>query len=120
MIVTAFEAAAGTRYSADAIAFLQRRLPHVRFVWLLGADNLATLHRWQEWRLIMRRMPVAVVNRPGASMAALSSPAARAFQSARLPESAARRLASAEPPAWVFLHGPLNSASSTALRAFHG
>ncbi|RAI00770.1 nicotinic acid mononucleotide adenylyltransferase [Acuticoccus sediminis] len=117
MTVTAFEAAAGIRYSADAILYLKRRFPAVRFIWLMGADNLATLHRWQEWKLIMRSVPVAVVDRPGASLAAISSTAARAFASARRPESQAGALARATPPAWVFLHAPLNSASSTALRA---
>ncbi len=117
MTVTAFEAGAGIRYSADAIAYLQRRFPSVRFVWLIGADNLATLHRWQGWRRIMRSVPVAVVDRPGASLAAISSPAARAFASARRPENQAGALARQTPPAWVFLHAPLNPASSTALRA---
>lgn len=116
MVVTAFEAAAGIRYSADAVVFLQRRYPAVRFVWLMGADNLATLHRWQKWREIMRRVPVAVVNRPGASMAAMSSPAARAFAAARRPEEQAGAIADAQAPAWVFLHAPLNPLSSTQLR----
>lgn len=120
MIVTAFEAAAGIRYSADAIRYVRARYPAVRFVWLMGADNLATLHRWQEWRTIMRAMPVAVVNRPGASMAALSSPAARAFWSVRLPEAEAAALPGATPPAWTFLHARLNPLSSTALRASRG
>ncbi|WP_371747309.1 nicotinate-nucleotide adenylyltransferase [Acuticoccus sp. I52.16.1] len=116
MIVTAFEAAAGVRYSADAIGYLTRRYPAVRFVWLMGADNLATLHRWQGWRRIVRTVPVAVVDRPGASLPAISSTAARAFAAARRPESQAGALAWATPPAWVFLHAPLNPNSSTALR----
>lgn len=117
MVVTAFEAAAGLRYSADVILYLKRRYPTVRFVWLMGADNLATLHRWQEWRRIMRSVPVAVVDRPGATLSAVSAPAARAFAAARRPEIRAAALAGAPPPAWVFLHGRLNPISSTALRA---
>ena len=117
MVVTAFEASIGTRFSADAIAHAQRRFPAVRFVWLMGADNLATLHRWQKWQDIMRRVPVAVINRPGASMAALSSPAARAFARARRPEADAGALADMVAPAWVFLHGPLEPLSSTVLRS---
>ncbi|MGX1306969.1 nicotinate-nucleotide adenylyltransferase [Amorphus suaedae] len=116
MVVTAFEASYNFRYTADTIAFMRRRLPTVKFVWLMGADNLATLHRWQKWREIMQLVPVAVVDRPGASMSVMSSPAARAFAAARLPETQAAALPGAAPPAWTFLHGPLDPTSSTAMR----
>ncbi|WMS42676.1 nicotinate-nucleotide adenylyltransferase [Acuticoccus sp. MNP-M23] len=117
MKVTAFEAAIGTRYSADTIRFLESRYPTVRFVWLMGADNLADFHRWQEWREIMGRVPVGVVDRPGASRSALYAPAARAFAASRLLEGDAAALPFRAPPAWVFLHGPLEPLSSTVLRA---
>ncbi|MDQ0314627.1 nicotinate-nucleotide adenylyltransferase [Amorphus orientalis] len=116
MVVTAFEANYNFRYTADTIAFVCRRFPSVRFVWLMGADNLATLHRWQKWRDILRLVPVAVVDRPGASMAVMSSPASRAFGGARVPESQAAALPGSAPPAWTFLHVPLDPTSSTAMR----
>jgi nicotinate-nucleotide adenylyltransferase len=116
MVVTAFEAAIGTRFTAEVVSYAKARRPDLRFVWLMGADNLATLHRWQRWRDIMRQVPVAVVDRPGARMAAVSAPAARAFAAARLPEHSAARLAATRPPAWVFLHVPLDPTSSTRLR----
>lgn len=116
MVVTAFEANYNFRYTADTIAFMRRRFPTVKFVWLMGADNLATLHRWQKWREIMKLVPVAVVDRPGASMSVMSAPAAQAFAGARLPESQATALAGAVPPTWTFLHGPLDPTSSTAMR----
>jgi len=117
MAVTGFEAAIGTRYTAEAVEYAVRRYPAVRFVWLMGADNLATLHRWQRWRDIVRSVPVAVVDRPGASTAVLSAPAARAFCAARIPERDAPLLADMRPPAWVFLHVPRDPTSSTLLRA---
>ncbi|MEM9224051.1 MAG: nicotinate-nucleotide adenylyltransferase [Pseudomonadota bacterium] len=120
MVVTAFEAAIGTSFSADAISYAKRRLPAAKLVWLMGADNLASLHRWQKWRNIMNLLPVAVIDRPGASMAALNSVAARAFAAARRPEEQARSIADATPPAWVFLHVPLEPVSSTALRTQNG
>lgn len=116
MVVTAFEATIGTRYTADTIRYLKRRYPTVRFVWLMGADNLGSLHRWQKWQDIMRQVPVAVVDRPGASMTVLSSPAARTYAGARVPESQAAALPHMPPPAWTFLHVPLDPSSSTALR----
>jgi nicotinate-nucleotide adenylyltransferase len=114
--VTAFESGLGSPFTVDTLIFLQARRPGVRFVWLMGADNLAQFHRWQRWREIFARMPVAVVDRPGWHFAALASKAAQTFADARLPASDARRLAQMSAPAWTLLTGPLSPLSSTALR----
>ncbi len=116
IIVTDFEADLKTPYTASTLAFLKARNPLVRYVWIMGADNLATFHRWHHWREIFTTVPIAVVDRPGWRLKALASKAARAFASARLPESDAAGLASHPPPAWTFLTGPLSQVSSTALR----
>jgi nicotinate-nucleotide adenylyltransferase len=114
--VTGFESEIGSRYTADTLRYLKRRAPAARFVWIMGADNLAQLHRWRDWEEIAARVPILVVDRPGASFAALSSRAAQALARWRRPERDALRLARLAPPAWIFLHGPRSSASSTALR----
>lgn len=114
--VTDLEARLGTRATADTIAALRRHYPQVRFVWLMGADNLAGFHRWGRWREIMRAVPVAVFARPGQRLPALTSPAARAFAGARLPLRLARTLGRADPPAWVWLTMPMRRDSSSALR----
>lgn len=115
--VFALESQLGTRFTIDTVRALKRRYPHVRFVWLMGADNLASFHRWRDWRGIMAALPVAVVARPGSSFAALSSPAARRFAGARIAPSRARGLAGRAPPAWTLLLARLDPTSSTALRA---
>jgi nicotinate-nucleotide adenylyltransferase len=117
--VTAFEAGLGTAYTAQTLAWLRRRLPEVRFVWLMGADNLASFHRWNDWRAIFRLMPVAVEDRPGWRYRALASPAAAYFARFRIAESKAAALPDLAPPAWCYLSGPLSKLSSTALRAAH-
>ncbi len=114
--VTDLEAAIGTRFTADTIAWLTRRFPGVRFVWIMGADNLAQFHLWQNWRDIAEQVPIAVVDRFGASYAAAASPAAQALASARIRERDARSLAERRPPAWVYLHGLKSPLSSTAIR----
>ncbi len=116
-VVTAFEAAHRIRYTADTLALLKRRRPNVRFVWIMGADSLATFDRWQNWQVIAGNFPVAIVDRPGASLSVLSAKMAQRFAWARLPEAAAAALPFRAPPAWVFLHGPRSAASSTLLRA---
>ena len=115
--VTDLEAAIGTRFTADTLAWLTRHFPAVRFVWIMGADNLAQFHLWQNWRDIAETVPIAVVDRFGASYAAASSPAAQALAAARIRESDARSLADRRPPAWVYLHGLKSQLSSTAIRA---
>ncbi|MBS0232330.1 MAG: nicotinate-nucleotide adenylyltransferase [Proteobacteria bacterium] len=116
MKITSFERELGTRYTAGTLSFLKRRYPAVRFVWIMGADNLASFHRWQHWRDIARTMPIAVVDRPGWRQAALSSPAAQALKRYRLPESEAASLAEEKPPVWLLLTIRLSGLSSTALR----
>ena len=92
------------------------RYPGVKFVWVMGADSLASFHRWRGWTQIMREVPVAVISRPWAGLKSRTSPAARRFAHARKPASAAATLPDQTAPAWVYLTGPLNFASSTALR----
>jgi nicotinate-nucleotide adenylyltransferase len=115
--VTGLEAVIGTRYTYDTLAYLSRRCRGVRFVWIMGADNLRSFVRWQRWQDIARLMPMAVVDRVGPSLYATGSVAAQALGRFRLPETAAPTLASRRPPAWIYLHGLKSPLSSTALRA---
>ena len=115
--VTSLEQALATRYTVDAIEALRRRFPKARLVWLMGSDNLAQFHLWRRWREIARRVPIAVIARPGFTVAALASPAARHLQAARLDPAKAAELADRTPPAWVFLEERHDPASSTAIRA---
>lgn len=73
--VTAIERELGTRYTADTLRALKALFPRRRFVWLMGADNLAQFHRWKNWRQLAREMPIAVIARPGYDDQALASPA---------------------------------------------
>ena len=114
--VTGFEAEMRSRYTWDTIRWLRRRAPGARFVWIMGADNLAQFHRWRHWREIADLVPILVVDRPGSTLRSLSSRASHALAPYRWPESAARRFARARAPAILFLHGPRSHLSSTSLR----
>ena len=116
MIVSGIETQIGTRYTIDTLRVLKARFPGVKVVWIRGADSLASFHRWRGWTQIMAEVPVAVVSRPWISLKSRSSPAARRFARSRLSSAQARGLPDTVPPAWVFLRGPLNFQSSTALR----
>jgi nicotinate-nucleotide adenylyltransferase len=114
--VSCLESVIGTRYTVDTINYLRRRVSGLRFVWIMGADNLAQFHRWQNWQRIASQMPIAVIDRPPSSFRALAAPAARALARYRVPENEAGRLADFRAPAWVFLTGLKMNLSSTGLR----
>jgi nicotinate-nucleotide adenylyltransferase len=118
--VMALEAALGTRYTVDTLTALKRRWPKVRFVWLMGADNLASFHRWRAWPRIMKLVPVAIFDRPRYSETGPRAKMALRFRAARHPERAARLLPDQAPPAWVFIHNPRHAQSATAIRAQGG
>jgi nicotinate-nucleotide adenylyltransferase len=115
--VTDFEADLGTSYTYATVNYVVRRCPGVRFVWIMGADNLRHFHRWQRWRDIASLVPIAVVDRLGPSLYSAAGVTGQALAWARLPESAARTLPDRSPPAWIYLHGLKSPLSSTALRA---
>ncbi|WP_342359776.1 nicotinate-nucleotide adenylyltransferase [Terrarubrum flagellatum] len=116
IVVTGVEKELGTHYTVDTIAALRRRAPGVKFVWLMGADNLIQFSRWGGWRQIASAIPIAVIDRPKSSLKSLRSRTALALSRWRVPESAASTLPRNRPPAWTFLHGRRSSLSSTALR----
>lgn len=115
--ITAFEEDLPSTFTAGTLSYLKLRYPGVRFVWLMGADNLATFHLWEQWRSIAGMMPIAVVDRPNWRLASMVSPAARFMSKFYMPEDQAGTLASTDAPTWTFLTGPLSDLSSTALRA---
>ena len=114
--VTDIEALTGTRATADTLTALQRLYPQVRFVWLMGADNLAQFHRWKDWRRIMDSVPVGVVARPGDRISARMSRAARVYAKYRIDGQARHLLGRAQAPAWCFVNVPMLDVSSTQLR----
>lgn len=118
--ITGVEATLGTRYTADTLRALTDLYPGVRFVWLMGSDNLASFHRWEDWQGIAARLPIGVLSRPGSQLKARFSPAARALAAARLPEGQSRLLGRLDAPRWCIVTLPLNPASSTAIRAKGG
>ena len=114
--VSCLESVIGTRYTMDTISYLRRRCSGVRFVWIMGADNLAQFHRWQSWQRIAEQVPIAVIDRPPDSFRALTSPAAQALAPYRIDEQNAGRVVNRRAPAWVFLTGMKSDISSTRLR----
>ena len=115
--VSGFERQLGSAFTCDLVAALVARCRGVHFVWLMGADSFTDLHLWKNWRMIAATVPMGVVDRPGSTLRAAHTRAAAVLVGRRLPERAAACLATAAPPAYVFLHGKRSPLSSTAIRA---
>ena len=115
IVVTDLERRLGTRYTVDTLTWLSRRC-RARFVWLIGADNLAQLPLWRGWRRLVRMVPIAVFDREPYSYVALAGRMASAYAEGRLEETRASVLAESPPPAWVYLRLRRHQTSSTAIR----
>jgi nicotinate-nucleotide adenylyltransferase len=115
--ISAVETALGTRYTVDTVRALCRRFRQTRFIWLMGADNLAGFHRWKQWRTIARTVPIAVLLRPGYTEARWNAPAALWFRPHRVGSASASRVPNRRPPALVIVTLPMDATSATALRA---
>ena len=70
--VSTIEAQLGTSFTADTLCALHQRFSAMRFVWLMGADNLSQIPRWRHWRGIFENTPVAVFARPSYSFRAIA------------------------------------------------
>ncbi len=118
--VTAIETALKTAYTAQTLERLKRRYPAIRFVWLMGSDNLGQIPRWKDWHKIFISTPIAVFTRPTYDSRALVGKAAHRFRRGRLPQTAIRRLSRQSTPVWAFLRFRRHSASATEIRARSG
>ncbi len=118
--VTDIECRLGTRFTADTVVALKRRFPAIRFVWLMGADNLLQIPKWDRWERIFSALPVAVFDRHPYTYRALTSRAAERFRAGRMTGGRIRALKTARPPAWAFLFYRRHPASATDIRQKSG
>jgi nicotinate-nucleotide adenylyltransferase len=115
VVVTDLERRTGTRYTVDTLRWLSQKC-RARFVWLIGADNMAQLPRWRRWQRLVCMVPIAVFDREPYSYVALAGRMASAYARGRVVERRAPVLVETQPPAWVYLRLRRHQASSTALR----
>lgn len=115
-----------TTNTADTLTLLSAMHPDTQFVWIMGADNLATFHKWNreehqvngkivpDWQYIMHNFPIAVMARPGQTEDALQSVAAQ--HGTQLHEENPKELGK-ESNGWSFINNPPLNISSTQILA---
>ena len=77
--VSDIEARMGSQFTAETLSRMLVRFKDCRFVWLMGADNLAQIHQWRRWQQIFHLLPIAIFDRPTYTYKALAAVAARRF-----------------------------------------
>lgn len=112
-----FEVREGTRFTIDTVQRLKQRFPQHRLIWLIGSDNLADLHRWRDWRKLLRELPIAVIRRPGYDRSAHAARAMGWLRRFVRPPGLARRWTEWSTPAIIFPRLPADPTSATAIRA---
>lgn len=117
LFVTDIEKEIGTQFTADTLAKLTKHMPETRFIWIMGADNLATFHHWDRWQTIVHTVPIAIFDRPGYSVSGLHSRFANCYAQSRLPK---HRLKHSKAPAWTFVTIPRHPGSATIIRRQKG
>lgn len=60
-------------YTNDTLTHLKEKYPQHEFSLIMGSDNLASLHKWKNYKLILRDHHIYVYPRPGYENADLAS-----------------------------------------------
>ncbi|MGA1582627.1 MAG: nicotinate (nicotinamide) nucleotide adenylyltransferase [Saprospiraceae bacterium] len=60
-------------YTIDTLTLFKERFPDKQFVLIMGSDNLATLHRWKNYEILLRDYPIYVYARPGQDIPPLAA-----------------------------------------------
>ena len=115
-VVTDIEEQVNSRNTAETLSALSQTMKRANFIWIMGADSFANLHRWHNWTDIAEALPLAFLARPGYSIRALSGRASLRYATRRVKTDQAAKLVTRKTPAWVFLPMPLRPESSTAIR----
>ncbi|QCE34968.1 nicotinate-nicotinamide nucleotide adenylyltransferase [Acetobacteraceae bacterium] len=117
IIATGIEQRYGTQKTFLTLEHLKRNFPNIRFIWLMGSDNLPDLCKWYRGKALIKSVPIAVFARPGSNKEALKSPSASWIRHWQRPERESQALGIKGAPDWVFIHRKEVNLSSTEIRA---
>ena len=116
VVISDLEKNLKTKYTAETLFKIKKLYPGVKFVWLMGADNLVNFHYWYNWNWIMNNIPIGIFARSNEQVKAGLSLAASKYKKNRIPIEKSLLLPHLKPPVWTLIIGPMKNASSTSLR----
>jgi len=50
-------------YTIDTMVYLHEKYPHHQFSLIMGSDNLASIDKWKNYELLLKRYPIHIYNR---------------------------------------------------------
>ncbi|MBL7813654.1 MAG: nicotinate-nucleotide adenylyltransferase [Saprospiraceae bacterium] len=60
-------------YTIDTLTYLAEKYPQHEFALIMGGDNIATLHKWKNYELILRGYDIYVYRRPNYDLGELAT-----------------------------------------------
>lgn len=76
-------------YTIDTLTYLKEKYPDKTFSLIMGGDNLATLHKWKNYELILKHHDILVYKRPEYELGELQNhPKVKMFEAPMLSISA--------------------------------
>lgn len=115
ILVTDVEQRMGDNRTAHSLQSLCRHYPNLRFVWLMGSDNLAEIPRWWRWTSVFNTVRVAVLDRSPYSYISLGGSAVSRYARFRAVKPLSIWFHS--PPSWTYITIRRHPASATEFRA---
>ena len=103
-------------YSFQVLKFLQQRKRHIKFIWVMGEDNIIQFHLWENWQWVARNVRIAVIARGKNRSLVNSSIFAQKYRAFRLKSSQSVQLQFFKPPVWCIVDSKKVNLSSTDLR----
>ena len=114
--LTDLESVYGTVFTYEILKMLKIKFPNVKFVWLMGADNLMQVNNWMHWSKIFYLVRIAVFDRDLYKYKGVFGKAASRFRGKRISSSRALCLWHNNLPSWVFFSSKKYNLSSTQIR----
>ena len=103
-------------YSFQLLNFIQKRHRHLKFIWVMGEDNIIQFHLWKNWQWIANNVKIAVIARGNNRSLVNSSPFAIKYRDYRLKGRQSAQLQYLKPPIWCIVESKKINISSTDLR----
>ena len=103
-------------YSFQLLNFIQKRHRHIKFIWVMGEDNIIQFHLWKNWQWVARYVRIAVIARGKNRSLVNSSTFAQKYRTFRLKSSQSVQLQFFKPPVWCIVDSKKVNISSTDLR----
>ncbi|WP_339047131.1 nicotinate-nucleotide adenylyltransferase [Candidatus Mesenet endosymbiont of Phosphuga atrata] len=99
-------------YSYNTVVLLKQKFPHINFIWIMGSDNLISLHKWYRWKEFCRAVPIAIFER-GKLYKEIKYPFVSCFSSFYVRQP---KLLLSCTPSWSIIRMKVNPMSSSMIR----